>query len=252
MRAISAVLRMTALNPRLASGLLLLLAFAALTAPALAPASGYGYDSDVDNPATVDSAQRILSQTGGVFIGPDLLRKYFNVSPRLPYRLPFTERDLWDCGRCVLFPTIARIGYRKAKTSIMKLQRSSEARQLFIRTHSPITPWFKDESWAKQPLRTGWHLVHLELQGKGEPPRFQGFYQGQERPPAPNVAFWMLLLLPDQVFAGEAFLTNATTHGGKSLVTVGRPKPGAIRIHHTPRELGSAGVGRIAEIIPKR
>jgi len=219
------------------------------TAPA--ESSGYGYQSDVDRTATVQSARRILSETGGIFIGPEDIRALFNVDARVSYRTPFTERDLWDCGRCVLFPTVSHIGYRGKPATINNLWRAPEAKRLFRRGDSLSNPWFKREAFAREPLRTEWHLVRLAVEGVGSSPSSQQFYPGYEKPPKANVAFWMLLLLPPDIFAGERFFTADNTHGGRSIVTVGRPEAGAIHISHTPRIIGNTAVGRVSEIIPR-
>lgn len=216
-----------------------------------AQAADYGYQSDVGHRATVDSARRILAENGGLFIGPEAIGELFNVSPRLPHRTPFSERDLIDCGRCVLFPAVSRIGYRGAQTSINGLWRAPEAKRLFRRGQSLLQPWFKGEPWAEEPLRDGWRLVRLEIEERGRPLRFQQFYRGHERPPAPNLAFWLLLLLPPEQFAGEYFFTGATTHRGNDVVILGRPGPGAIDVSYTPRELVRADTGRLVEIVPR-
>ena len=111
-------------------------------------AAEYGYQSDVGHRATVDSARRILAGNGGIFIGPEDVATKFNTRNSLPYRTPFTERDLLDCGRCVLFPAVSRIGYRNVDTSINSLWRAPEAKRLFRRGDSLRRPWFKGESFA--------------------------------------------------------------------------------------------------------
>lgn len=228
----------------------------ALAAGGLWPFAGraadYGYRSDVAHRATVASARRILSENGGMFIGPEAIRRLFNTTPRLSYRTPFSERDLIDCGRCVLFPAVSRIGYRGRQTSIDGLWRAPEAKRLFRRGQSLLRPWFKGEPWAREPLRDGWHLVRLAIEDRGRPLRFQTFYRGHERPPAPNTAFWLLLLLPPEHLAGEYFFTSAKTHRGRDVVILGRPRAGAIDISYTPRELGRPDTGRLVEILPRR
>ena len=220
--------------------------------PLGARAAEYGYQSDVAHRATVASARRILTENGGLFIGPEAIRRLFNTTPRLPYRTPFSERDLIDCGPCVLFPAVSRIGYRGRQTSINGLWRAPEAKHLFRRGQSRLAPWFQGEPWARKPLGDGWHLVRLAIEDRGRPLRFQAFYRGRERPPAPNTAFWLLLLLPPERFAGEYFFTSARTHRGRDVVILGRPHPGAIDISYTPRELGRPDTGRLVEILPRR
>lgn len=212
-------------------------------------ASGYGYESDVDRQATLKSAARIVRRQGGYFVSPEMVRDYFNASVRVPRALPFTERQLFDCGRCILFPTVSEIGHRGVPTSINNLWRAPEAKELFNRIQSLSNPWFKREQWADVPLRDGWHLVNLEVRDKGRAIRRSDFYANEE-PPRPNVAFWLLLLLPPEEIAGEYFYTGTTVFDGKSLVIFGRTQPGTIVIDHTPREFGNLDVGRITEIVP--
>lgn len=214
--------------------------------------SGYGYTSDVESRATVLSAQRILERNGGIFIGTKEIRTLFNTNARLPYTIPFTERDLFDCGRCVLFPTVSKIGYRGKSATINNLWRAPEAKRLFRRGDSLLNPWWKKESFANEQLKTKWHLVRLEVEDKGISPRSQRFYVGHEKPPKANVAFWMMLLLPADTLKGDWFFTANQTHKGRDIVTIGRPISGAIDISYTPNIIGNTRVGRLAEIIPSR
>ncbi len=215
------------------------------------PAKGQGYTSDIDRRATVGSAKRILGDNGGLFFGPEDLRQIFNTRPvNVPYRLPYTERAILECGQCVLFPTVGKIGYRGAATSILSLLRAPEAKRLFQWGHSRRIPWFKDEPFARTPLRTEWHLIRLDVEGRGTAPTRQQYYRGYERLPKANTAFFMLLLLPPKQFSGEYFFTSDTAHGGKNVVIVGRPMPGTIDVYFAPKRVGRADTGRLAEIVP--
>ncbi len=214
--------------------------------------SEYGYTSNVESRATVASAKRIIEESGGVFVGSKDIRRLFNTNARLPYSIPFTERDLFDCGKCILFPTVSNIGYRKKSATINNLWRAPEAKRLFRRGDSLMNPWFKKESFANEQLKTKWHLVRFEVEDKGVSPRSQRFYSGHEKPPKANVAFWMMLLLPANALEGDWFFTANQTHKGRDIVTIGRPISGAIDISYTPNIIGNTRVGRLVEIIPSR
>lgn len=214
----------------------------------VASAAEHGYDSDVDSLASMRSAKKIIERQGGYFVPPEAVRERFNTDVQVPRRLPFTERQLLDCGRCILFPTVSKISYRDVPTTIMEMSRAPEARVFFDRTWSPVRPWFKEEPWAHQPLRDDWLLVRLDLEDKGRAARSSDFAANEE-PLRPNEAFWLLLLLPPDMFVGEYFYTGATTDGGESLVIFGRSRVKNMEITHTPRQSGNTDVGRLAKIV---
>ncbi len=228
----------------------------AILTTSFAYARGYDFTSDVDNLATVESARRILEENGGLFIGSERITEIFRVADlqSLSRRLPFTERAIFDCleryGSCVLFPTVPRVGYRGLSTNIRSLSRAPEARQQLRLQNSRAAPWFKDESFHRQSLRAGWHLVALNIQGKGIPLNRQYLYHDRVAPA--NLYIWMLLLLPSDALIGESFYTADHVHSGRNAVYLDKLRPGEVRVYFTLADIGHQGIGVLPEIAPSK
>lgn len=240
---------------RFAAVIALLMAVSVVTAEAAQ--SGYGYSSNVEVRATVDSARRILDRNGGLFIGPDRVTQLFGTaSGRLPYRLPFAERTIFDCldryGSCVLFPTVSRVGYRGVQTSLLALSRTPEARSVARIEANRLAPWFEDEPFARTPLKTVWHLVALNVRGRGIARTRQHLYHEHERIASAVLYYWMILLLPQDALTGQAFYARESVgRGDRNALVIGNPAPGRVRIHQVPRDINHTWIGVLPEIRPE-
>ncbi|MFC1720822.1 hypothetical protein ACFLY0_01420 [Patescibacteria group bacterium] len=223
----------------------------------------YNYAKDVSMRATLTDAKEILVKAGGIVItSAQVSKKLGGGLKPFSNKLPFTVESLMSCGRCVLFPTYPKFGIRGVETSINGMIKSPEAKQLFLGTWKKDSPWFKDISFAKEPLERGWHLIKLDGDSYGEKAGVlkEGLRDNEMFPKA-NTLFWLFMFLPPEHLEGRGFYTSDMFGSSDDFVHIGRPwrrnpeqSVGNIRIAplHKAGLVVANGVGRLVEIKPAR
>lgn len=222
-------------------------AFAAQGGDPLRPRDGH------DPFVTMDQARDIMPR--GFFFGQNEIENLFRVrftagEKEQFYRLPFRESTLRRCSGCVLFLVTPRFGRNDKPTDIDSLLKSFEFGQQF--NESRIAPWFKDEAFAKRSLGFGWHLVRINLDGKGQKLADQEYRLSAKERLAPADLYVYLLLLSPRHLAEEYTFTSDKAHRDKSTVIVGK-RGGRINIEGlAARFIVRPNLGMAVEVVPDR
>ena len=202
---------------------------------------------------TMDQARDIMPR--GSFFGQNEIEHIFRVrftasEKEQFYRLPFRESTLRRCNGCVLFLVTHRFGRNDRPTDIDSLLKSFEFGQQF--NESRIAPWFKDEAFAKRSVGLGWHLVRINLDGKGRKLADQEYRLSAKERLAPADLYVYLLLLSPRHLAEEYTFTSDKAHREKSTVIVGR-RGGRINIEGlAARFIVRPNLGMAVEVVPDR
>ncbi len=211
---------------------------------------GYQYQADADRRVHFEEAKRIVEGNGGHFVGPRELAAIATVPVQgMPAEVPFTARDLLDCPRpCALVLTVDSVGDRRAPATIKDLIRATEFRDRINLGDSKLTAWFLQEPFASRRLRNGWILASLRVEQKGV--SFdRRFAAGREGPLDAASAFWLVTLLPPEVFNGQFFYT-ADSLANRDMVIAGRSASGALVLDRRLRAIGDPQVGHLQAHAP--
>jgi len=164
------------------------------------------------------------------------------------YEVPFLKSTLENCRRCMLFYYLPRYGLKGRDSSIKGFlsSRTKWIKKSFAENRR--TAWYKNQRFAKQILKPGWHLIRVDVDGKTFS-TLAGFYSvGAREKIAPPVLYVYAMMLNPDLFAGRFLITDASKNNTTGPVLVGRVKTGKgnkIVIDSTLHQ----GTGRAVEIM---